>query len=81
LRTLPLARVKIDRSFHADIVGGNAGRVRPLVAGIVQIGRLLELDVVTEGIETQAQLDAVRELGADLAQGHLFSLASFQTHA
>jgi EAL domain-containing protein (putative c-di-GMP-specific phosphodiesterase class I)/GAF domain-containing protein len=81
LRTLPLARIKIDRSFLADIVGESASRVRPLIAGIVQIGRLLELEVVTEGIETQEQLDAVRELGADLAQGHLFSLATFQTRA
>ena len=81
LRTLPLARIKIDRSFLADIVGESASRVRPLIAGIVQIGRLLELEVVTEGIETQEQLEAVRELGADLAQGHLFSLASFQTRA
>ncbi|MCX6392545.1 MAG: EAL domain-containing protein [Actinobacteria bacterium] len=81
LRTLPLARIKIDRSFLADIVGESASRVRPLIAGIVQIGRLLELEVVTEGIETQEQLDAVRELGADLAQGHLFSLAAFQTRA
>ncbi|MGI9186929.1 MAG: EAL domain-containing protein, partial [Gaiellales bacterium] len=71
LRSLPLTQVKIDRSFVADLIGDHASRVRPIVQGIVQLAHSLDLTVVTEGIETQEQLDVVRALGADLAQGHL----------
>jgi EAL domain-containing protein (putative c-di-GMP-specific phosphodiesterase class I) len=70
LRHLPLSRIKIDRSFTRDLVGDDRARVRPIVAGIIQLGHALGLEIVTEGIETQVQLDAVRELGADLAQGY-----------
>jgi EAL domain-containing protein (putative c-di-GMP-specific phosphodiesterase class I) len=52
-------------------VGDGAERVRPLVRGVIQLAHSLGLLVVAEGIETPAQLDLVRELGADLAQGHL----------
>ncbi len=73
LRTLPMTHVKIDRSFTADLIGEHSARVRPIVSGIIQLGHSLGLKVVTEGIETQAQLEVVRELGAELAQGYLLS--------
>ena len=38
---------------------------------IVDLARTLELDVIAEGIETPAQLDALRELGVELGQGFL----------
>ena len=38
---------------------------------IVELARKLELDVIAEGIETAAQLDALRDLGVELGQGFL----------
>ena len=54
-------------------LNGVPARVRPIVGGIIQLGHSLGLKVVTEGIETQAQLEVVHELGAELAQGYLLS--------
>jgi EAL domain-containing protein (putative c-di-GMP-specific phosphodiesterase class I) len=71
LHALPLTHVKVDRAFTTELVGDGAERVRPLVRGVIQLAHSLGLLVVAEGIETPAQLDIVRELGADLAQGHL----------
>jgi diguanylate cyclase (GGDEF)-like protein/PAS domain S-box-containing protein len=68
LRSFPIDRLKIDKSF----VGGlDDARTRALTEMIVELGRLLDLQVVAEGIETEAQMHAVLELGCVLAQGYL----------
>jgi len=41
------------------------------VAAIVTMAHSLNMTVVAEGVETQAQLDMVREIGCDVAQGYL----------
>ena len=43
---------------------------------ILDLARTLELDVIAEGIETPAQLAALRELGAELGQGYLLGRPS-----
>ena len=43
---------------------------------MLQAGHAFELRVVAEGMETQAQLEMLRSLGCDLAQGHLFAAAA-----
>ena len=44
----------------------------PLVGAVVELGHALGLTVTAEGVETQAQLDQLRALGCDAAQGYLF---------
>ncbi len=65
--------IKIDRSFvsptHASVHNDT------LLQTIVSLGRKLNMTVLAEGIETQGQLDRLRELGCDLGQGFLFSRA------
>ena len=73
LRNLPLSRIKIDRSFTTDLVGEHRDRMWPIVRGIVQLGHSLGLEVVAEGVETPEQLESIRELGVDLAQGYLMA--------
>lgn len=73
LRSMPLTQLKIDRSFIADLTGDHAERTRPIVAGIVSLGHSLDLEIVAEGVETDDQLELVRELGADYAQGYLLT--------
>jgi diguanylate cyclase (GGDEF)-like protein/PAS domain S-box-containing protein len=71
LRLLPMDILKIDRSFVEGI--GSEGRGLPLLRGIVDLARALNLQVTAEGIETEAQAAALREFGCDYAQGYLFS--------
>jgi ammonium transporter, Amt family len=69
LRQFPATSVKIDRSFVSRLDGnGDSGLVRSIIA----IGKTLGLTTVAEGVETVEQLEALRELGCDRAQGFLF---------
>jgi len=67
LRTLPLSHIKIDLSF----VRGLADSVndRRVVQSILGIAEQFGLATIAEGVENQATLDLLRELGADYAQG------------
>jgi diguanylate cyclase (GGDEF)-like protein len=67
LRALPLDEIKIDRSFINDLPADRGARA--VVASIVHLGHALGLTVVAEGVESEAQLEQVREMGCDLAQG------------
>lgn len=72
LKRLPLDRLKIDRSFTWDM-DGEDGSGLMLVQTILVIARNLGLECIAEGIESQAQLDCLRELGCALGQGYYFS--------
>lgn len=71
LQHLPLDTIKIDRGFTAGLPQLPVSRA--IVSAIAVIGRELGLRVTAEGIETTEQLDAVRALGCDQAQGYLIS--------
>ena len=67
LQRLPVTELKIDRSFVDDF---NADpRRRQLLSSITSLGHSLGLLVTAEGVETQQELDALRESGCDLIQG------------
>jgi diguanylate cyclase (GGDEF)-like protein len=70
LHQLPLDKVKIDRSFLAD---DEAARGWAVVAAVVALCRSLALECVAEGVETEAQRDALLRIGCGAAQGYLFS--------
>jgi EAL domain-containing protein (putative c-di-GMP-specific phosphodiesterase class I) len=71
LRRLPLNVLKVDRSFvmHSDENEQDAQLVRTIVA----MGHALGLTVVAEGVETAGQVDLLRGIGCDRAQGYFFS--------
>ncbi len=71
LHALPLTQVKIDRSFITNIDVKQTST--KIVRSVLALSRDMGLQCVLEGIETQAELDAVRELGADFVQGYLIS--------
>jgi diguanylate cyclase (GGDEF)-like protein len=71
LKSLPISRVKIDRSFIGNIVADPESH--SIVDAIVRLSHSLGKTVVVEGVEDEAQLAAVRELNSDVAQGYLFS--------
>jgi predicted signal transduction protein with EAL and GGDEF domain len=70
LRTLPFDRLKIDRSFIAEL-RDNEGRSR-IVDAIVSLGRGLNLPMTAEGVEDETILAALREMGGLKAQGYVY---------
>ena len=72
LKNLPIDTLKIDQSFVRDIVAG-APDHRVLARAIISIGHSLDLKVVAEGVETEAQLNYLRKHGCDEVQGYYFS--------
>jgi diguanylate cyclase (GGDEF)-like protein len=68
LRELPVDELKIDRAFiaRAELTGEDLALVRT----IVELGHILGLRVVAEGIENAAQLEALRRLGCSYGQGY-----------
>ena len=65
--------IKIDQSFVSPV--HDDPRTRTLLETIVTLGQKLDVEVLAEGIETDAQLEHLRRLGCDLGQGFLFSPA------
>jgi diguanylate cyclase (GGDEF)-like protein/PAS domain S-box-containing protein len=65
LQQFPIDMLKIDRSFVNDMTRPESS----LAAAIVQISHTLGLVPIAEGVESQAQADALADLGCDLAQG------------
>jgi diguanylate cyclase (GGDEF)-like protein len=70
LRSLPFDRLKIDRSFVAELAGDAASS--ELVEAIVSLGRGLSLPVTAEGVESAAILQALQAMGELKGQGYLY---------
>ncbi|HEY5182186.1 MAG TPA: GGDEF and EAL domain-containing protein [Dermatophilaceae bacterium] len=71
LRDLPINEVKIDRSFVSNLDQDDARR--RFVWGVVAFAERVGLTVVAEGVEREAERDALTRLGCHRAQGFLFS--------
>lgn len=71
LQHLPVDIIKIDRSF----IGGlkRSGSQPALVRTIISLSAMLGLETVAEGVETDQQLEALRDLACPVAQGFLFA--------
>jgi diguanylate cyclase (GGDEF)-like protein len=70
LARLPVAILKMDREFVADIERDPRGAA--LVASVIDLGRTLGMDVVAEGVETPGQAAVLQGMGCRYLQGHLF---------
>ncbi|MGZ5854367.1 MAG: EAL domain-containing protein, partial [Xanthobacteraceae bacterium] len=71
LRRFPFHKIKIDRSFVNDL--SYDGDAIAIVRAITSLATELNITTTAEGVETQEQLDFVRELGCTEMQGYLFS--------
>jgi EAL domain-containing protein (putative c-di-GMP-specific phosphodiesterase class I) len=69
LKGLPIDRLKVDRSFVSGL--GSSGRDPTIISTVVDLAHKLGLRVVAEGVETEAELEAVEAMGCDEAQGFL----------
>lgn len=71
LHRFPLDVLKIDRSFVSRML--SAPEALRLVRSIIELGHDLGLKIVAEGVEAQAEVQRLHELGCDFAQGYYFS--------
>jgi diguanylate cyclase (GGDEF)-like protein len=71
LKHFPLTELKIDKSFVDGL--GNDGDDTAIVAAVIALAHALDLCVVAEGVETAEQLQRLRTLGCEQAQGFLFA--------
>ncbi|MEQ1874309.1 MAG: EAL domain-containing protein [Ilumatobacteraceae bacterium] len=71
LHRMPIDQVKIDRSFVAGL--GVNTVTSAIVSAIVRLAQTTSLETVAEGVETREQLERLRSMGCDLAQGYLIS--------
>lgn len=70
LKTFPLHTLKIDRSFVKDL--GVDQESEAIVSIIIELARLLEIDLVAEGVETPEQAQYLLAAGCSVAQGYHF---------
>jgi diguanylate cyclase (GGDEF)-like protein len=70
LRSLPFDRIKIDRSFVAEL--REPGHKSSIVEAIVALGRGLDLPLTAEGVEDEETLAALKSMGRLKAQGYLY---------
>jgi diguanylate cyclase (GGDEF)-like protein len=71
LKRFPVHKIKVDRAFVRELEA--SAEDRAIVAAVMALANSLQLDVVAEGVETEAQLALLREHGCKLAQGYLFA--------
>src|SRR5690606_36102873 len=71
LKQFPIDVLKIDRSFVDGLPNGEQGA--QIARGIIAMAHSLNMSVIAEGVETQAQLEFLREHGCDEVQGFLLA--------
>ncbi len=71
IQMLPLAELKIDKAFVNDLTSNR--RSAAIVKAIIALGHSMDITIVSEGVETQAQKDQLLAMGCTLLQGYLIS--------
>jgi diguanylate cyclase (GGDEF)-like protein len=71
LHEFPLNALKIDKNFVQSVESNDRGG--PISKMIIGLGQNLGLEVIAEGVETEAQLRYMREHGCDVAQGYVYA--------
>ncbi len=68
-------KVKIDKSIVSNLVGNKSVIAKYLIKAVIDVARELNITLVAEGVETQAQLDALLAMGCNLVQGYYYHQA------
>lgn len=67
----PFDKLKVDKSFINDLAV-NGSKSREILSTIIALGKVLDLKITAEGVETEAQAKVLRDLDCDLVQGFLY---------
>lgn len=70
LNKFPADLLKVDKSFIDEMNSGESSK--QYVATIISIGHIMNLDVISEGVEDEAQLKTLKEIGCDYIQGFIW---------
>lgn len=70
LRNLPVDVLKLDKDFLVE--GCEGSRTREVIRCVVELGQVLHAQIVCEGVETKEQLEFLKEIGCDVAQGFYY---------
>jgi diguanylate cyclase (GGDEF)-like protein/PAS domain S-box-containing protein len=70
LKNFPFDKLKLDRAFIQDVLVDAAGM--EIAAAVIRLGHSLNVEVLAEGVETEAQAEFLARSGCRLAQGYLF---------
>lgn len=70
LSKVPADLLKIDKSFIDEM--NNSDASKKYVAAIVSMGHIMNMEVISEGVEDDAQIETLREIGCDFIQGFVW---------
>ena len=70
LKNFPIDKLKLDRAFIVDVPSDTTGM--EIASAVIRLGHSLNVDVLAEGVETEAQAEFLERSGCRLAQGFLF---------
>src|SRR5262249_11078670 len=71
LRSFPLDKIKIDRSFVKDLGASSGNEV--IIKSVIDIAKTLNMTTTAEGVETRQHLNQLRDLGCEEAKGYYLS--------
>lgn len=71
LQNLPISQVKIDKSFVQDL--GRSADAEHIIRAIISLAHSLQISVVAEGVETEGQLEFLRQQHCDEIQGYYYA--------
>lgn len=71
LKDFPVNRLKMDKSFTDSIISDV--KMKQIVKIIIELGHILNLEVIAEGVETEEELKILESIGTDGIQGYFFS--------
>ncbi|RUL78374.1 bifunctional diguanylate cyclase/phosphodiesterase [Dyella choica] len=80
LHSLPLRMLKIDRAFVHELDKAGSSNSTTVVAAILALAHALNIQVIAEGIETQAQREALMSMGCEMGQGYLLGSPAPMAH-
>jgi len=78
LKELPIDEVKIDKGFISEMKNGDS--ITPMISTIISIAKNFNLNIVAEGVETEAQFNALRSSDCTMFQGFYFDEALSRSH-
>ena len=80
MHRFPLCMMKIDRSFVAPFQDGDDRRSTAVIEAVLALGRALDMEILAEGVETEAQRRLLLGLGCEFGQGWLFGRPAPAAH-